>query len=139
MLVGSDHQMPVRVGELVEDHERVPAAVDDQVRLVIFLGRLGAEDASLLCVLRGVLHVREAPGRPDPLVCHMADPTSPLPSGRLATLFQCSWSRSLVLMNPVPRSSRPLSNGWRTSTTSSASATPAPCSSPSPRSTAGPR
>ncbi len=35
VLVGSHHQVPVRVREEVEDHEAALAAVDDQVRLVV--------------------------------------------------------------------------------------------------------
>ena len=64
--------MAVRVREQVQDHEAALAAVDDQVRLVVALGRLGAEDALLLGVLGGVLHVRETPRRPDPLTGHTA-------------------------------------------------------------------
>src|SRR3954454_12766233 len=62
--------MSVRVGEEVEDHEAVLAAVDDQVRLVIVRRRLGAEDALLLDVLGRVLHVSEAPRRPDAKIWH---------------------------------------------------------------------
>ena len=77
--------MPVRVRVEVEDHEAALAAVDDQVRLVVILAGLRAEDALLLHVLGRVLHVGEAPGRPDPLAGHTADPRegdgSDLPEG----------------------------------------------------------
>ncbi len=70
VLEGRDHQVAVRVREEVEDHEAALAAVDDQARLVVSRRRLGAEDALLLDVLGRVLHVSEAPGRPDAEVGH---------------------------------------------------------------------
>ena len=66
------HQVPVGVREQVQDHEAVLAAVDDQVRFVVGGGRLAAEDALRLGILGGVLHVGEAPRRPDPLIGHTA-------------------------------------------------------------------
>ena len=51
VLERGDHQVPVRVRVEVEDHEAVLAAVDDQVRDVVILRGLRAEDALLLEVL----------------------------------------------------------------------------------------
>ena len=76
VLVGRHHQVAVRVREEVEDHEAALAAVDDQVRLVVVRRRLGAEDALLLDVLGRVLHVGEAPGRPDAEIGHARQATS---------------------------------------------------------------
>jgi len=70
VLVGRHHQVPVRIGVLVEHHEAAPAAVNDQVRLVIVALDGGAEDALALLVLGCVLHVLEAPRRPDSLRGH---------------------------------------------------------------------
>jgi hypothetical protein len=68
--VGGDHQVSVGVGKGVEDHEAQLAAMDDEVLLVVVLCRLGAEDALFFFVLGGVLHVGQAPGRPDAVVGH---------------------------------------------------------------------
>ena len=68
MLEGGHHQVAVRVGEEVEDHEAALAAVDDQRLAVVSRLGLRAEDA-LVAVFR-ILHVAQAPGRPDPLVGH---------------------------------------------------------------------
>ena len=65
--------MTARVGELVQQHERVLAAVDDQALLVVAGGRI-AEDAAGLLV--GLLDVLEPPRRPE-LLGHGAS----LPSG----------------------------------------------------------
>src|SRR6202012_2456036 len=70
VVVRRNHQVPVRIRVEVEDHEGALAAVDDQVALVVILRGLRAEDALLLFVLGGVRHVGEAPGRPDPKICH---------------------------------------------------------------------
>src|SRR5205823_14004243 len=62
--VGGDEQVPGRVREPVQQHERALAAVDDQVLLVVAL-RGAAKDAAILLVR--ALHVLEPPGRPEPL------------------------------------------------------------------------
>jgi hypothetical protein len=72
VLVGSDHQVAVRVRVEVQDHEAPIATVDDQVLPIVLLAGLHAEDAPLLDVLRRLLHVGEAPGRPDAVVGHTA-------------------------------------------------------------------
>jgi Ca2+-binding RTX toxin-like protein len=57
-----DHQVAGGVRKPVQQRERIPAAVDDETRLVLTLGG-PAEDATLLLV--GLLDVFEAPGRPE--------------------------------------------------------------------------
>jgi hypothetical protein len=62
--VGRDHEMSGRVGELVQQHERFPAAVHDETGLILTL-RGATEDAALLLI--GLLDVLEPPGRPERL------------------------------------------------------------------------
>ena len=69
--IGRDHQMTARVRELVQQHERVLAPVDDQPLLVVAGGGI-AEDAAGLLV--GLLDVLEPPGRPE-LLGHESEPT----------------------------------------------------------------
>jgi dihydrofolate reductase len=69
--VGGHHQMTARVGELVQQHERVLAAVDDQPLLVVSGGRVAENAAGLLV---GLLDVLEPPGRPE-LLGHGNEPT----------------------------------------------------------------
>jgi hypothetical protein len=57
------HQVPVRVRVEVQEHVRLLAAVDDQVRVVV-AGGLVAEDAPGL--LRALLDVLQPPRRPQP-------------------------------------------------------------------------
>src|SRR5262249_31994194 len=59
-----DHQMAGGVRELVQQHERLLAAMDDEGLLVVAVGR-EAEDAPFLLV--GLLDVFEAPRRPERL------------------------------------------------------------------------
>ena len=62
--VRRDHQMPGRVRELVQQHERALAAMHDELLLVV-ARRGAAEDAAVLLVR--ALDVLEAPRRPEAL------------------------------------------------------------------------
>jgi len=59
---GRDQQVPGRIGELVQEHERSIAAVDDEPVLVGAFER-AAEDAAVLLV--GATDVLESPGSPE--------------------------------------------------------------------------
>src|SRR3954447_738113 len=63
--VRSDQQMPGCVRELVQQHEGERAAMNDELLGVVGALRGAAEDAAVLLVR--VLHVFEAPRRPEPL------------------------------------------------------------------------
>jgi len=65
MAVGRDEEVPGGVRELVEHDERTLAAVNDELLLVAAALGGPAEDAAVLLV--GVLHVLEAPRRPETL------------------------------------------------------------------------
>ena len=75
------HQVPRRVRELVEQHERPLAAVDDEARLTELAGGLAAEDAALRGA--GLLHVCEAPRRPE--LFHSASCTSTIAAAAAPT------------------------------------------------------
>ena len=58
-----DHQVPRRVRELVEQHDRALAAVDDEARVAELAACLLAEDAAFGGA--GLLNVCKSPGRPE--------------------------------------------------------------------------
>src|SRR5262249_42339097 len=73
--VRRDHDVPRRVRELVQEHERLPSAIDDQAILVACLHG-AAEEATL--VLVSTCDVFEPPRRPELLrhdaAAYAADP-----------------------------------------------------------------
>ena len=73
VLERGDHQVPVRVRVEVEDHEAALAAVDDQVRGVVILRGLRAEDALVLESLdASFTYLRRHGAQMYPLGCHTA-------------------------------------------------------------------
>jgi Ca2+-binding RTX toxin-like protein len=91
--VGRDHQMPGRVGELIQQDERFPAAVDDERGLVLTL-RGAAEDAALLLVC--LLDVLEPPRSPQWFGHRAEVRVSPRQAGMVRVFVPAALAVSLV-------------------------------------------